>query len=68
MSFLDALADLLLVDRVDGLRRKGAEPKQTKRNGFARGNVRYRQQKIHTKEQLEEERVAFRKSLARTDY
>jgi hypothetical protein len=67
MSFLDVLADLLLV-RGTGASSQSTESKPAKRNGFARGNVRYRLRKIHTQEQLDEERAEFQKSLERTDY
>lgn len=67
MSFLDILADLLLV-RGTGAPNQSKESKPARRLGFARGNVRYRQGKIHTEKQLDEERVEFQKSLERTDY
>ena len=72
MNILDVLTELLFDPKVgaDGyVRKEEAEAYSSGRTrSFARGGVRYRERRIQTAEDLEVERIAFRKSMARTDY
>lgn len=68
MNIIEALTKLLFKPD-EGVRRgQSEEIVHETRNGFARGGVAYKNRQTQTLEELEAERVAFRKSLARTDY
>lgn len=73
MKIIDALTDLLYrpnLNARDGgdLAIHNAGEGSEDRQCFSRGGVAYQNGHIQTEEELEAERVEFKKSLARTDY